>query len=143
MKDVLAYNVDQHAGNTLNVVNLLMEHQRITLQYGLQSTETLIQEALRQFLASEQKLFPQPQDNPHTTPLWSRLWPTSATPLSRLQAPMENLDEKTVADVHRYIQGMKDVMVGTVNWGYETEMYFGTKGEDVRTFGWVFLTQRE
>lgn len=39
----------------------------------------------------------------------------------------------------RYIQALKDYIVGSVHWGYETELYFGQKGDEVRSFGWVFL----
>ncbi|KAJ2920476.1 hypothetical protein H1R20_g16618, partial [Candolleomyces eurysporus] len=39
----------------------------------------------------------------------------------------------------RYIQALKDYIVGSIHWGYETELYFGQKGDEVRLFGWVFL----
>ncbi|KAJ2929519.1 hypothetical protein H1R20_g7579, partial [Candolleomyces eurysporus] len=39
----------------------------------------------------------------------------------------------------RYIQALKDYIVGSIHWGYETELYFGQKGDEVRSFGWVFL----
>lgn len=37
------------------------------------------------------------------------------------------------------VQNLRDCVVGVVNWIYETELYFGAKGEEVRMFGWVFL----
>ncbi|KAJ2935318.1 hypothetical protein H1R20_g1776, partial [Candolleomyces eurysporus] len=41
----------------------------------------------------------------------------------------------------RYIQALKDYIVGSIHWGYETELYFGQKGDEVRSFGWVFLAR--
>lgn len=42
-------------------------------------------------------------------------------------------------DLHRYLQGLRDCIIGAIHWLYETDRYFGDKGEDVRKFGWVFL----
>jgi len=42
-------------------------------------------------------------------------------------------------DTRRYVQGLRDCISGTVNWLYETERYLGTKGNEVRAFGWVFV----
>ncbi|KAJ2921877.1 hypothetical protein H1R20_g15215, partial [Candolleomyces eurysporus] len=39
----------------------------------------------------------------------------------------------------QYIQALKDYIVGSIHWGYETELYFGQKGNKVHSFGWVFL----
>ncbi|KAJ7235640.1 hypothetical protein B0H12DRAFT_1191293 [Mycena haematopus] len=54
-------------------------------------------------------------------------------------APMEGL---STTDSKLYLRGLKDCIVGTLNWGYETELYFGSKGDEVRQFGWVFLKDR-
>jgi hypothetical protein len=35
-------------------------------------------------------------------------------------------------------RGLRDCIAGSVNWLYETERYLGTKGNEVRAFGWVF-----
>ena len=43
-------------------------------------------------------------------------------------------------EMTRYIQGLKDYIIGSIHWGYETEMFFGTKGDETRSFGWVFST---
>ena len=42
-------------------------------------------------------------------------------------------------DTKRYVHGLRDCIAGTVNWLYETERYLGTKGNEVRSFGWVFV----
>ncbi|TEB18655.1 hypothetical protein FA13DRAFT_1781202 [Coprinellus micaceus] len=47
--------------------------------------------------------------------------------------------DQRAAETARCIRAMKDWIVGTVHWGYESELYFGQKGDEVRSFGWVFL----
>lgn len=42
-------------------------------------------------------------------------------------------------DTRRYVRGLRDCISGSVNWLYETERYLGTKGNEVRAFGWVFV----
>ncbi|KAI0773127.1 terpenoid synthase [Trametes elegans] len=43
-------------------------------------------------------------------------------------------------DVRAYVQGLRDCIVGTLHWIYETDRYFGDTAEDVRSSGWVFLS---
>lgn len=47
------------------------------------------------------------------------------------------------AKIARYITAMKDWIIGTIHWGYETGLYFGQKGDEVRSFGWVFLAHND
>lgn len=42
-------------------------------------------------------------------------------------------------EVRRYLRGLRDWIAGFVNWLYETELYLGEKGNEVRAFGWVFV----
>lgn len=51
--------------------------------------------------------------------------------------------EKEKAKITRYLRAMKDYIVGSIHWGYETELYFGQKGDEVRSFGWVFLSHND
>ncbi|KAI0338727.1 terpenoid synthase [Trametopsis cervina] len=55
----------------------------------------------------------------------------------------ENEGKPMGQDVLRYIQGLRDWIVGWAHWVYETEEYFLKKGEDVQAFGWVFLLPKE
>ncbi|KAI0668209.1 terpenoid synthase [Trametes maxima] len=43
-------------------------------------------------------------------------------------------------DVRIYVQGLRDCIVGTLHWLYETDRYFGETADDVRSSGWVFLS---
>jgi hypothetical protein len=74
--------------------------------------------------------------------------PTSQTYLAGLDADSP-VDDGTLGiledgqrrmQVTRYILGLKDYIIGSIHWGYETELFFGTKGDETRSFGWVFLT---
>ncbi|PPR04877.1 hypothetical protein CVT26_012718 [Gymnopilus dilepis] len=47
----------------------------------------------------------------------------------------------TATTTKRYIEALKDCLVGTLHWAYETELFFGKKGSEVRAFGWVFVDQ--
>ena len=38
-----------------------------------------------------------------------------------------------------YVHVLRDYISGNIHWFYETELYFGAKGEEVKAFGWVFL----
>ncbi|KAF9222155.1 terpenoid synthase [Gyrodon lividus] len=42
-------------------------------------------------------------------------------------------------ETQRYLQGLRDWIAGYVNWLYETQLFLGEKGSEVRTFGWVFV----
>ena len=42
-------------------------------------------------------------------------------------------------DVRRYVQGLRDLIVGFTHWIYYTERFFGECAEEVKAFGWVFL----
>ena len=44
------------------------------------------------------------------------------------------------ADVRAYVQGLRNCMVGTLHWIYETDRFFGDARDDVRASGWVFLS---
>lgn len=44
------------------------------------------------------------------------------------------------AQVARYVLSLRDYIIGSIHWGYETELYFGQKGGEIRSFGWVFLS---
>ncbi|KAF8836489.1 terpenoid synthase [Paxillus ammoniavirescens] len=45
----------------------------------------------------------------------------------------------TDREAQRYMQSLRDWIAGFVNWLYETQLFLGEKGSEVRTFGWVFV----
>lgn len=46
-------------------------------------------------------------------------------------------------DVRVYVEALKDCIVGTLNWLYENEVYFGDKADEVKQYGWVFLKPKQ
>ena len=70
-------------------------------------------------------------------PILSWVW-TSIVPPSDSDSS-ETVSKETLTVVQNYITRLKDCIVGRVNWLYETELYFGKKGSEIRTFGWVFI----
>ena len=43
-------------------------------------------------------------------------------------------------EVQAFVRGLRNCIVGTLHWLYETDRYFGETGEDVRSSGWVFVS---
>ncbi|KAJ7813971.1 hypothetical protein B0H13DRAFT_1665032 [Mycena leptocephala] len=133
--DVFAYNNDQFIDNQFNIVSIIQADKGVVLQGAINYAFTLIEQSFRNFLAAESALSLQQPNSPSTwtwNPL-SRKQPSSAAPE---HVPL-TLDSKL------YLQGLKDCIVGSLNWSYETELYFGSKGNEVRQFGWVFLKVRD
>jgi len=94
----------------------------------------MIKNAFATFCSLERSLL-QSVDSKSTVglPILSWVWTSLASTDNR--SP-ETANDETVQN---YITRLKDCIVGTVNWLYETELYFGKKGSEIRTFGWVFI----
>jgi hypothetical protein len=118
-----------------------MQHKSLSIQGAVNLAGAMLKDAVTSFCTAESHLLsPKPESY-----LSSRLLPS---PLAWVlgtvyPAPEDQQDEegggKERKEVERYVRGLRSLIAGTVNWVYETEIYFGKKGEEVRTFGWVFL----
>lgn len=148
VQDVVAYNNDQLQGNHHNLIIVLMTHKHLSLQGAVNLAGSMIKDMFDSFIDTEKSLFGHPRSshiNTSRTNILSSPWSWFTS--SRSIAPSESLvpnskeDDELVhlGDLPSYVQTLKDFIVGTINWSYETEMYFGKKGEEIRTFGWVFL----
>ncbi|KAG2118380.1 isoprenoid synthase domain-containing protein [Suillus clintonianus] len=93
----------------LNIVPVLMKDRNCSFGSALTYVGTLVKQSADAFLATE------------------RLFAACVDP-----AVMND-------DTRRYVRGLRDCIAGSVNWLYETERYLGTKGNEVRAFGWVFV----
>jgi hypothetical protein len=124
--DIISYNVDQAKGNKHNLITVLMNEKQLTVQGAISYATTLVKQSLEAFLALERSI---------PTPVVHSSWS-----LSSWYSRPTGWDARTRSDVQAYIRGLRDCIVGFSNWAYETEMYFGEKGEEARAFGWVFLT---
>lgn len=133
LQDVFSYNIDQSLGNKINVVTMLQSNRGVGLTHCINEVGTLIRQRLEQFRSLEDNLNPKTTSAPTNNGILSWLWNTQKVPDSNLFSPAQ------VHDVELYIRQLKDCMVGFINWAYETDMFFKTKGESVKSFGWVFL----
>jgi hypothetical protein len=148
---VVSFNNDQAQGNSHNLITVLITHKTLSLQGALNFAGVLIKDMFAAFVAAEKSLLnldrPTPPQTNHARPV-TLFSPWAWSPFSSASAPfpsppipdeLKHVDPPTLKDLHSCIQALKDCIVGTINWVYETELYFGKKGEEIRTFGWVFL----
>jgi hypothetical protein len=134
-QDVCAYNNDQFVDNKFNIVSIVREDKGLSVQGALNYSYSLIEQSFQNFLAAESTLVLE-QSTPSQKSLtwaWNRTQPSEATQDQGSLTP----------DSRLYLRGLKDCIVGTLNWCYETELYFGSNGDEVRQFGWVFLRVRD
>jgi len=102
----------------------------------------MIKEAFTSFCGLENELLElmQPKPSPLSA-LFSfidRNWSGRTTTPNTEECDESKAHEKNIEEMKRYIQALKDCIVGSTHWLYETELFFGKKGGEVRTFGWVF-----
>jgi hypothetical protein len=116
-----------------------MHHKNISLQGAVNLAGNMVKDAFATFCSLEHSLLESvdPKQGPVGLPVLSWVW-TSFVPSSNNNSS-ETVSNETLIAVQDYITRLKDCMVGTVNWLYETELYFGKKGSEIRTFGWVFI----
>ncbi|KAJ7140085.1 isoprenoid synthase domain-containing protein [Mycena crocata] len=142
--DILAYNNDQSISNNFNIVSVIQADTGVSAQGAIGAAFALIRQSFQTFEATESALLSLEQPSSESsTSAW--VW----NPLARLKSPPAKSPgtspeaTPTTPDSKLYLAGLKDVIVGTLNWGYETELYLGLKGDEVRQFGWVFLKARD
>ncbi|KAG6916361.1 hypothetical protein DXG01_007197 [Tephrocybe rancida] len=146
--DVVSFNIDQVQGNHYNLISVLMTHNHLSLQGAVNLAGSMIKDMFDVFADSQISLFspptpPQPNQSGAFSLSSSWTWFRSSRFVDPAALSVPNLevggDLARLGDLPAYIQVLKDCIVGTINWAYETELYFGRKGEEIRTFGWVFL----
>lgn len=156
--DVVAFNNDQAQGNRHNLITVIVTHKLLSLQGALNLAGILIKRMFDSFIETEKSLFcapTPPQTNYFGNGSLSSYWnwvPSSRLATPRASAPRPDSDPSNIAyggdlaprlgDLPSYVQTLRDCIVGTINWAYETELYFGRKGEEIRNFGWVFLNPK-
>lgn len=136
-KDVASHQFDLAKGNKHNIVAILMHHKNLSLQGAVNLAGTMIKDAFATFCLLERSL--SENVDPKSTiglPVLSWVWTSLA---SSGNSSSETVSHETLTTVRDYITRLKDCIVGTLNWLYETELYFGNKGSEIRTFGWVFV----
>ncbi|KAF7290691.1 hypothetical protein MIND_01309400 [Mycena indigotica] len=123
--DVFAYNNEQQAGNQLNLIAVIQAEKGVSVQGAINLAFTHIERTLREF----RMLVDPASFEGSSTSAWDWLRPRKTPPSSPI----------VDGDTQLFIRGLEDCIVGTLNWSYDTELFFGTKGDEVRQYGWVFL----
>ncbi|KAJ7207813.1 isoprenoid synthase domain-containing protein [Mycena pura] len=141
--DIVAYNNDQWSGNRFNVVSVIQAERGVSVQGAINVAFARVDAAFKGFVAARAVC---------ADPAAAPLGPTSGggwtwNPLRRAATPAPALAPVPAPDrdAQLYRRGLEDCIVGTLNWAYETELYFGPapRGDEVRRYGWVFLRERE
>ncbi|KAJ7689042.1 isoprenoid synthase domain-containing protein [Mycena rosella] len=135
--DIFAYNNDQFNGNDFNIVSIIRTEKGVSAQGAINCAFDLIANSFQKFFRAESALF-LGQSPPSPTSAWT--WNLLGRKEPPLQATLSQLPP--AHDAGLYLRGLKDCIIGTMNWSYETDLYFGSKGDEVRQFGWVFLKPR-
>ncbi|KAG6810229.1 hypothetical protein H0H92_012819 [Tricholoma furcatifolium] len=146
--DVVAFNFDQVQGNH-NLITVLMIQERLSLQGAVNLAGSMIKTMFDTFAETERSLF-KPSTSQQVNPpnlsvlssSWSWLFSARVSPQSLVPKMEDGEDTSPLGDLSSYVHTLEDCIVGTINWAYETELYLGRKGEEIRTFGWVFLDPR-
>ena len=133
----MSYRFDQSRGVTQNLVAILMVHKNLSVQGAMNLCGNMIKEAFLSFSSFEQALLAlfDPESSlklPVLSWMWKSIVPDAMS--GEEAAAMLQI-------VKRYIQALKDYIVGIINWVYETELFFGKRGGEIRGFGWVFADQ--
>ncbi|KAF9559391.1 terpenoid synthase [Agrocybe pediades] len=139
--DVVSYQSDQTRGKTHNLVAVLMAQKNLSVQGAINLAGNMIRESVAAFFATERAILesmnPQKPTNGRVFS-WIKSFFTGSTQTE----PMSNEEAKAKqVVVERYIQVLKDSIIGVTHWLYETELFFGKKGAEIRTFGWVFIDE--
>ena len=110
---------------------LLMLHKNLSLQGAMNLAGSMIKDAFASFCTNEKHLLEK---------LENRTGIIIGSVLSWIYQPDLNPHSDTqVRHIKRYIRALKDCIAGNIHWLYETELFLGKKGSEVRTFGWVFV----
>jgi hypothetical protein len=132
-----------------------MTHKELSIQGALNLAGFYIKDLVDLFVASERVLLdarvptPPPPNHSGSMLLYLKAWnwfpfsrvSTASSPLMP-ETPQHERGDAFLGDISSYVQALRACVVGTINWAYETELYFGKKGEEIRSFGWVFLNQK-
>jgi hypothetical protein len=111
-----------------------MSEQGLSIHGAIRAAGNMVKQSLDAFRFAERTLISLISPHP-VQPV------PGALDLSDLSPPLDGDDVCPHSeDVYLYVQGLRDLMIGSAHWLYETDLYFEGKGDEVRAFGWVFLS---
>ncbi|KIM43971.1 hypothetical protein M413DRAFT_443041 [Hebeloma cylindrosporum] len=135
--DVVSYRLDQSRGVTQNLVAILMLHKNLSVQGAMNLCGNMVKDSFISFSSFERALLALfDPDGSLKFPVFSWMWKSIMPDASSVEEA-----ETMLKIVKRYIQALKDYIIGIINWVYETELFFGKRGGEIRAFGWVFADQ--
>ncbi|KAF4565373.1 hypothetical protein EYR40_002624 [Pleurotus pulmonarius] len=166
--ELVSYNLHASMKSSANAVAVVMSVREISLQGALKVCMSECRKNVETYRTVERAILvglsgelppppPMPQRRPkalsgHTrasSSIWSWVPFMSAqeaaaptVPEPAVLAPVlevEDWDDEVRDDVRSYVNGLRDCVVGYIHWLYETEIYFGQLGDEVRATGWTFL----
>ncbi|KAH9475066.1 Sesquiterpene synthase Agr1 [Psilocybe cubensis] len=126
--DVVSYQLQQYRGSTYNLVAVLMHHNSLSVQGAMNQCGNMIKQAFSSFCSTERAILDSIDSSKSSILSW--MWTAK-----EISADTEAISEK----IKRYIRALKDCISAVIHWAYETELFFGKKGSEIRTFGWVFV----
>lgn len=130
---------------SLNLVSLVIQEHHLSFQGALNMVGTMIKERFDEFSALEAAIIENAvvARGSMTTQPSTTLRSMVPVPFQRLFATPPNqtleMEETNINDLLQLIQTLKDMVIGTIHWGYEAELFFGSKGHEMRDYGWVFV----
>ncbi|KAF9484612.1 terpenoid synthase [Pholiota conissans] len=147
--DVVSYTSQRGQSSHLNLhraspnlVAVLMKEKHLSVQGAMNVCGHMIRGAFSAFSEAEQRVLELAVHKPREASVFARVFSSlqwSSGEDSTNAATEEQ--EAVVVQTQRYIRALKDCIVGTVHWIYETELFFGKKGSEIRNFGWIFVDQ--
>ncbi|KAJ4493616.1 hypothetical protein C8J55DRAFT_485016 [Lentinula edodes] len=146
--DVFSYNIDQSIDNKINIVSLLQSKREIALVHSIKEAGDLIFQRIDAFKSLEKSLLssmgasPSDRESDSGATALNSLWNNFTGLFSAAEKPNNphpSVTDFQAHDIALYIRALKDCLVGFLHWAYETDIFFGTKGDTVKGFGWVFL----
>lgn len=115
----------------------MMETAHLPLQAATYEVGDMIKDALNRFLELENQLHTSLATNPISDEKRSWGWWFKSQSSTEPQDPITH--DRAKNDLRLWVAGLRDCIVGTVHWLYETDMFFGDSGMHVREYGWIFL----
>jgi Terpene synthase family 2, C-terminal metal binding len=129
-QDIVSYHLEESRGNKHNLVAVLIAEHGFSVQSAVNFAAKLVKQTIDTFITTEQLL---PVSFSNRVGVGSPAWPSKPSSFH----PWDRDGER---DIRLYVQGVRDCVAAFINWMYETELFFGKKGSEVRSFGWIFLT---
>lgn len=90
---------------------------------------------------SLQALLAPPEPTSTALPMLSWVWGKSDSEKGKTGQVEEGERERARKEAERYVRALEDCVAGGVHWLYETPLFFGAQGAEIRAFGWVFANE--